>query len=291
MSTETVLRSSGVYTTILGALNQFQALTDIGYTNMPDTTLNAKYAKDPDNKGVLVLTEPPTTPALAYFGIGTRGFMNVGDYSSVAYPGDARMMDLYEPLPIRCLRVEDEANLSKTERDQYRLRVVRTINGLDYALYYLKKIEFDPTISIVSKDTAGKEHTFTPDASWLNPTPPSINEVGGLINTTINRIIVRARGVCTITHDEIIDAVNILHNGDTNYARISEIGYYTGCEVGVKEDWTYTEDSTAAVYNEAAYVQLAKGHCFRGSELTTAGSYIKPVVTFESESCINGTIA
>lgn len=294
MSTESVLRSSGVYTTILGALNQFQAFTDLQYSPMPTTTLNAKYASDPANRGVVNLQQPPTTPALAYFGIGTRGFMNVGSYSSVAYPGDARMMDLYAPIPIRCIRTSDEVNMSAEERDKYRLRVVKTLDdGLEYALYYLKKIEFSPTIEVVSKDTDGRENTFTFDPStWLyNPVVPSLDETGGFINTNINRVIVRAKGICTVTHDEIMEAVNHMHNGDTNYARVSEIGYYTGCEVGVNADWTYTESSSDIVYNEAAYVQLAKGHCFRGSELTTPGSVIKPVVTFESESCINVSVS
>lgn len=293
MSTETVLRSSGVYTTILGALNQFQAFTELQYVPLQNTTLNNKYATAYPNGGVVNLASPPTTPALGYFGIGTRGFMNVGGYSSVAFPGDARMMDLYAPIPIRCIRVSDEENMSTSERAPYRLRVVRELNGIPYALYYLKKIEFSPTIEVVGKDTDGKEETFTFDpATWLvDPPIPSIDETGGVIDTALNRVIVRAKGTCTVTHEEIMEAVNYLYNGDTNYARISEIGYYTGCEVGVDEDWSYTENSNNAKYIEAAYVQLAKGHCFRGSELTTPGSVIKPVVTFESESCINGTIA
>lgn len=290
MSSETVLRSSGVYTTVLGALNQFQALTNMGYTSMSNTTLNFKYG---NNNSSVLNREPDTIPALAYFGIGTRGFVNVGDYSSVAYPGDARLMDLYEPLPIRCVPVDEEATtLKKAERDNYRLRVVKNINGVDYALYYLKKIEFDSNISIVQKDTNGNETRFEFDVNqWLlNPQPPTINEVGGMINTNLNRIIVRATGVCTITHDEVMEAVRVLHNGDTNYARISEIGYYTGCDVFVDENWQYTESAEAAKYIEAIGVQLAKGHCFRGSELTTPNSKITPIVTLESESCMNSYV-
>lgn len=291
MATETVLRSSGVYTTILGALNQFQAFTNLAYNAMNKTTLNYKYASAPGTISVLNITTPPTTPALAYFGIGTRGFINQGDYSSVPYPGDARMMDLYAPLPIRCVREDEEDTiLPVTERSKYRLRVVKEVNGTRYALYYLKLISFDPTVSIVGKDTTGKETPYTIDESNLSPIPPTINELGGMIDTNLNRIIVRATGICEVTHDEVMEAVNVLHNGDTNYAKISEIGYYTGCDVKVTEDWEYTENASSAVFDEAVYVQLAKGHCFRGSELSTAGSYIRPVVTLESESCINGNI-
>ncbi len=291
MSTETVLRSSGVYTTVLGALNQFQALTDLNYTNLPNTTLNYKYRKD--STSVIHVQTPPFTPALSYFGIGTRGFVNVGDYSSVAYPGDARMLDLYNPIPIRCIPVSEENDPSifpKSERDKYRLRVVREYNDIEYALYYLKKIEFNPNIAIRQKDINGEETDYAFDEMWLTPPTPNVSEIGGRIDTNINRLIVRASGTCEVRHDEIKEAVNVIYNGDTNYFKISEIGYYTGCDVDVTDEWVITNSSDDAKFKEAVFVQLAKGHCFRGSELSTPGSFITPVVSLESESCINGEI-
>ena len=285
MSIETVLRTSGVYTTILGALNQFQALTNINYdTGMETTTLNYKYR----NKGALNIA-PPTVPILSYFGIGVRGFVNSGTYDAIPRSGDSRMMDLYMPIPIRCVPIDAEDDKLGADRNKYRLRVVEERNGIAYAMYYLKCIEFANKIDIKQRDVDGNENDFIFDSeTWLNnPPPPSTNEHGGSINTNTNRVIVRASGVCEITHDEIMEAVSVLYNGDTNYARISEIGYYTGCDVDVTNDWEYTEEgSEVAKYKEAVFVQLAKGHCFRGSELSTPNSYIKPIVTLESESCI-----
>ena len=295
MSTETVLRSSGVYTTLLGALNQFQAFTDLEYPrDMNFTTLNAKYFNAQGTSGVLNVALPPYPPILAYFGVGTEGFHNVGDHFSIPYPGDARMMDLYSPIPIRCVRIDEEKDvLPASERSKYRLRVCKTINGVPYALYYLKLIEFNRTIDVVTKDTDGVETPYAFDDSNLYPSPPAINETGGLIDTTVNRIIVRAKGTCTLRHDEIMEAVNVLYNGDTNFAKISEIGYYTGCDVDVSSDWTIPADedtTTPRVFKEAVYVQLAKGHCYRGSELSTPNSIVRPIVTLESESCINGIV-
>ena len=290
MSTETVLRSSGVYTTILGALNQFQAFTNLEYASMNNTTLNYKYASAEGTSGVVNPRNPPTQPTLAYFGIGTLGFINVGDHSSVPYPGDARMMDLYAPMPIRCVRVSEENSvLPAEERNKYRLRVVKHIDGEAYALYYLKAIEFTRKIQVLKKDTDGAESEYIFDSGDLYPQPPAINQTGGLIDTTVNRIIVRATGVCEISHEEIMEAVNVLYNGDLNYTKISEIGYYTGCDIDVDADWQPVEDG-AGVFKEAVYVQLAKGHCYRGSELSTPNSYVNPVVTLESESCINGIV-
>lgn len=280
MANETVLRSSGVCTTILGVLNQFQAFTDLAYAPMFETTLNSKY-------GILTnIVAPPTTPALKYFGIGTRGYQNIDtQQSSLPYPGDARCMDLYRPIPFRCIPVDEENDvMTKEERDKYRMRVIETHNGINYACYYLKAINFTKgVVEIVKKDADGYETPFSLDPSWLKPNPPVINQIGGNINTNVNRIIVRTTGVCEVTHEEIMEAVSVIHNNDSNYARISELGYYTGCD----EESTTEQGIT---YTEAAYVQLAKMHCFRGSELFTAGSYITPTVSLESECCINGNL-
>ncbi len=294
MATETVLRSSGVTTTILGVLNQFHAFTNLKYTAMHETTLNYKY-------GVLNSSEyqvPKYAPTLKYFGIGTRGYQNIDlQQSALPYPGDARCMDLYSPIPIRCVRYADlDEILPLSERAKYRMMVKQTIDGVEYACFYLKLIEFNDTVEIVKKDADGTvtEYPLAPD-TWLTPEPPDLNQIGGNINTNINRIIVRATGSCRVDHDEIMEAVKIIHNGNMDFARISEIGYYTGYDVRFYngQDLDDTPDGGESIDDsiinyEAAYVQLAKHHCFRGSELFTKGSYIAPVVSLESECCING---
>ena len=284
MATETVLRSSGVCTTILGVLNQFQAFTDLKYNSQPDATLNAKY-------GVNRTEEPPTIPALKYFGIDTRGFQNIDmQQSAMPYPGDARCMDLYSPIPFRCIPVEEESRMDPAVRAKYRMRVERTIGGQQYACYYLKLIEFSTSaVQIIKKDADGQESEFILDPdSWLNPNPPSLMQTGGAIDANTNRIIVRATGVCRVTHEEIMEAVSVLHNGDSNFARISELGYYTGCD---NTECSFISNGVTYNYTEAEFVQLAKMHCFRGSELFTAGSYIEPTVSLESECCINGSLS
>ncbi len=294
MATDTILSSSGVYTTVLGALNQFQSFTDLIYTAMIDTTLNSKYnILNTYNGGA-----PPTTPALKYFGIGTSGFKNLDtNQSSVPYPGDARMMDLYRPMPIRCIPlddsgVEESGYMTDTERAKYRMRVIEVHNGIKYACYYLKLIEFDGSVEITSKDLNGNESEFVMDSTWLNPTPPNLDQVGGNINSEVDRLIVRATGYCYISNAEIMEAVTAIYNSDSNYARISEIGYYTGCDVAVDSSRNPVDDAEITGYedNEAAYAQLAKGYCFRGAELYTTGSTMTKKVVLESECPINGIV-
>ena len=299
MATETVLRSSGVTTTILGVLNQFHAFTNLVYPEMHETTLNYKY-----NVLINGYESPKYAPTLKYFGIGTRGYQNIDlQQSALPYPGDARCMDLYGPLPIRCVRLTDlDDVLPLQERAKYRMMQIKNVDGVDYACFYLKLIEFNSVPHILKKNADGttEEYPLSPD-TWLSPVPPDLNQIGGSINTNINRIIVRVTGTCRIDHDEIMEAVKVLHSGDMDYARISEIGYYTGYDVRYYTDGTPGQihdlddlpDGGASIDEniiryEAAYVQLAKHHCFRGSELYTQGSYIAPLVSLESECCING---
>ena len=297
MATETVLRSSGVYTTILGALNQFQAFTDLIYTSRLETTLNYKYKVLYHKPGTSIpyfSGLPPQTPCLKYFGIGTRGYKNIDlNQGCVPFPGDSRMMDLYAPIPFRCVPVREELERMDAEtRAKYRMRVVETHNGIEYACYYLKLIDFDSTVNVVKRDADGHEERFDFDDNWLTPPLPDLNEISGSIDTNINRVVVRASGTCRISHDELAEAVAVKYNGDSSYYRISEIGYYTGCDVLIDENHEPLEDQTTEdpFGTEAAYVQLAKGHNFRGSELSTAGSRITPRITFESECCINGNL-
>lgn len=289
MTTDTILRSSGVCTTILGVVNQFQAFTDLQYSVMFNTTLNKKY------NVMTGVSAPPTTPALRYFGIGTRGYQNIdSQQGALPYPGDARCMDLYRPIPFRCIPLDEESAIMTAEdKRKYRMRVVETHNGIAYACYYLKLIEFpanEDSVKIYKRDADGVETEYVLDESWLRPTPPDMNQVGGIIDANTNRIIVRAKGICEVTHEEIMEAVSVIYNNDSNYARISELGYYTGCDVSIDPTTRVPTDTDTGLY-ESGYVQLAKMHCFRGSELFTAGSYIKPTVSLESECCINGALA
>ena len=68
-------------------------------------------------------------------------------------------MDLYEPIPFRCVPIEND--LTPEERANYRLREIRLINGSNYCLYWLKLITYDPdTVSILQKTPSGAEDIF-----------------------------------------------------------------------------------------------------------------------------------
>ena len=273
---DTVFKSAGSVTTILGAMNQFQAFADLDFVDDVRTTLNAKYNLFPER-------HPTTVPMLRYFGIGIRGYQNTDDNEGARpFSPKATDMDLYTPIPIRCVPATND--LTQTERQRYRMRVRTTFNGVEYICYYLKTIVWDPSrVELVQKDTDDVETPYALDPSNLNPEPPSF-ETGGSIDTNLNRVIVRATGVCEITGAEVNEAVNVIYGADVSKARISELGFYTGCDIGVDSNEQPVDG--AGMNKEAIYVQLCKKRCTLGTDLSDPGSLMRPYVSFESSCCL-----
>lgn len=273
---DTVFKSAGSVTTILGAMNQFQAFADLDFVDDVRTTLNAKYNLFPER-------HPTTVPMLRYFGIGIRGYQNTdGNQGARPFSPKATDMDLYTPIPIRCVPATND--LTQMERQRYRMRVRTTFNGVEYICYYLKTIVWDPShVELVQKDTDDVETPYALDPSNLNPEPPSF-ETGGSIDTNLNRVIVRATGVCEITGAEVNEAVNVIYGADVSKARISELGFYTGCDIGVDSNEQPVDG--AGMNKEAIYVQLCKKRCTLGTDLSDPGSLMRPYVSFESSCCL-----
>lgn len=273
---DTVFKSAGSVTTILGAMNQFQAFADLDFVDDVRTTLNAKYNLFPER-------HPTTVPMLRYFGIGIRGYQNTdGNQGARPFSPKATDMDLYTPIPIRCVPATND--LTQTERQRYRMRVRTTFNGVEYICYYLQTIVWDPShVELVQKDTDDVETPYALDPSNLNPEPPSF-ETGGSIDTNLNRVIVRATGVCEITGAEVNEAVNVIYGADVSKARISELGFYTGCDIGVDSNEQPVDGS--GMNKEAIYVQLCKKRCTLGTDLSDPGSLMRPYVSFESSCCL-----
>ncbi len=273
---DTVFKSAGSVTTIIGAMNQFQAFADLDFVEDLRTTLNSKYNAFAERR-------PSTVPMLRYFGIGIRGYKNTdGDQGARPFNPRATDMDLYTPIPIRCVPATND--LTQTERQRYRLRVKEIHNGVEYICYYLKTIIWDPShIELVQKDTEDVETPYALDPAFLRPEPPEF-DVGGSIDTNLNRVIVRATGVCEVTGAEVMEAVNVIYNADPSKARISELGFYTGCDVGVDADEQIVSGS--GLNTEAIYIQLAKKRCTLGTDLSDSGSSMRPYISFEASNCL-----
>lgn len=207
------------------------------------------------------------TPKLRYFGVGINGCYNVDDGNLVASYNPKRSdMNLYEMIPIRCVPIEND--LSAVERKKYRLRQLKTMSdGNQYYLYYLKVLDWsnDCTYAQVNA-TDGTEVPYELNPSDLKPTPTKPNS-NSLITSATSSIIAYYEANLTLSADEILEYINLQYNGDTRYARISEIGFFTG----VDTDIAGTSNASPITYTEAIYTQLYNHLTISGIPLNRSG--------------------
>lgn len=297
---ESVFHVDGSTSTLLGILNQFHGASDLNYKTLLATTINSK-------RNVLSDIPPPSLPVLRYFGIGLNGFYNIDDGNGRApHQPLPTNMDLYEPIPFRCVPVEED--LSAEERSKYRMRERVFKDGNYYYCYWLKLIEYYPReVTIIQRTPSGAEDTFnivdpSTIAGKLMPVPPTLS-TGGLTPLSQNRLLVRATGTCPVTGAEVAEAINVLYDGNLNKALISELGFYTGCDIYTVTTETGdqplrmgnnlvpvvigTEAPSEATSAEAVYVQLSKHRCFIGTELQNSGDTFTPTIAFEAGGVID----
>lgn len=188
-----------------------------------DCTLNTKY-------NVYQAGRPADgVPKIQYFGIGIGGKYNVTDTNlSEAFKPKMLDMDLYTPIPFRCLPEDEDSLLTAAERAKYRMRVLRTINGNKYYCYYLKMLEFTDEVYFIYTDpTTQEESLYTLDATNLRPVGKKPT-TSGLVDATISDVTACAIAKATITGEEVVEAINALFAGDMRYATVSELGIYSG---------------------------------------------------------------
>jgi len=285
---EPVFQNSGCVNTILGSLNQLNAFLPLPYNTDLRTTLNKKY-------GVLDSLGPVTTPQLLYFGIGTNGYSCSvsadNNPQHIKHQPDCRNMDLYAPIPIRMVPIDND--LSFEERRLYRMRTTRKIGSITYACYYLKKIEWldlDRGVEIVRQNADGTEDNYAFDKSYLNPTPTSGANTGGSL-VSDDRLIVRAVGKCEVSMQELREVMSTLY--DQTDCTISEFGFYTGCDVYIDTEGTCLGpvDDDHADFSEnnieACYVQLAKHKTQKPVTLDSEDSSFETTVSFEASNSIS----
>lgn len=261
-------------TTLLGSQLGLSLLLPVDLNKESQFTLNHLLNVFPDELG------DDAQPKLRYFGVGIKGCYNADDnILQAAYNPSRTDMNLYSLIPIRCRPVDED--LSATERANYRMRVKKTLgDGNEYYLYYLKVLNYtDKTVRFkrVSPLT-GSEEGYELSSAYLNPSPvkPSTDTT---IETNSSSIVAYCEASVDVSASEILEYINIAFDGDTRYAKISEIGFFTGIDAQVTKDGT--------TYMESLYTQLYNHVTWLGANLTREG------MTFESTFQINsnGSIA
>lgn len=276
--TNTVKQAVRSVITLAGIQNALE--NNLGITPKYDvaTTINSLYNVFP--------TITPTQRATEqYFGIGIGGdypdgatnFRNPQELS-------ATNLGLYNQVPFRIRPVEDD--LTSAERDQYRIRAIKNINGQLYACYYLKKFILSDTQVQFSKFDPSRQadQPYTIDPSQLNPKPPATPVDGAVTNVT-EEITASVNGTLPITGAEVFEMVNVLFNGDPRAAVISEIGIYTGVDM---QQQATAADGSSFSYTEAIYARLSQAHTFIGKSFFSPESYWTPSFKFTSANmCVS----
>ncbi len=207
------------------------------------------------------------TPKLRYFGVGINGCYNADDGNLVSSYNPSRTdMNLYELIPIRCVPIDHD--LTAAERKKYRLRQLKTMeDGNQYYLYYLKVIDWSNDITYAKIDSVtGTEVEYELDATNLRPKPEKPNSNSFTVSAN-SSIVAYYQANLKLSADEILEYITLQYKGDTRYARISEIGFFTGVDVDVSD----TANTTQINYTESIYTQLYNHTTISGIPLTKSG--------------------
>ena len=248
-------------TTLLGSKLGLSTLLPINFDADYEFTLNNHLQIQPN-------VAPSAIPRLRYFGVGINGAYNANDQNLISVYNPQRTdMNLYSLIPIRCRPVDED--LTEAERANYRLRTRARLNdGNDYYLYYLKVLDFSQGVSFKRIDPAtGREEPYELNASNLQPTPvkPATDTV---LTSDTAEIVAYCPVTLTVTADEILEYINVQYNGDARYARISEIGFFTGDDATVQGT---TGQGVSISYTEAIYTMLYNHMTWQGATLTNSG--------------------
>jgi len=155
--------------TIYGINLQFNLLTQKPHKELINTTLNEKFNVIPQYPIPIGIY-----PKLQYYAIGIGG-TDIIDNTSYKY-SKHRSIDgaLFQHIPFVVREVT--ADLNSLERTRYRFRVTQNINGIEYALYYLKVIpkiiNRDGLFEVETKNGISKlQYMDTNRSDILNPVP------------------------------------------------------------------------------------------------------------------------
>lgn len=239
---------------IYGAYLQTCGLLGFNVDIKPNSTLNQKFDLFPNE--IFISGEMPTVKYLTIGNGGHTASLGVDGLPLInPVPHSPRHAALYNHLPFIIREVGED--LTPGERLLYRLRVPRTIDGVNYMCYYAKVLDMsmvEPKIEL-RNNTVGiiTATDFTPSLADLNPIKPVI-PVNGNITSTGNYLASTAKIEFVMNEAEItelLNACNIIYGSD-NYAFISEIGLCSGIDRTLMGNF----NGPPAAYTEAVGVQI-----------------------------------
>ena len=240
--------------TVYGSYLQTCQYLKLPFEHSAYTTLNEKFQS---YTNITLLTTD--MPHLQYVAIGNKGHQYTTGGDGVPLinilphrPTDAA---LYGHLPFVLRPISGD--LTPSERMNYRMRVIETYGGVQYAAYYLKRLDLTTTVSQMEhrdiNDGVVTTTPFVPSVANLNPTPPSLPSNGVLVSTG-DAVAVTAKVPFIMSAWEINELLTacIIKYGDDRYAIITEIGLVSGVDKIVEGNF----NGTIASYTEAISAQI-----------------------------------
>jgi hypothetical protein len=214
--------------TIWGATLQTYQLPNLPYTTPLNTTLNEFY-------NVQSGVQPAKMPALGYMAIGNGAHVGATGVNGfplmVTVPHRCTDAGLFNGIPF-CMRLLTN-DLTPQQMAAYGMRVVKVINGLSYACYYLKVINMADVAPVINYNAVNNGVTstspYSATSSNLNPTAPTVG-AGGVVQTSADYLTVQMVLDLSFTQndvDELENVANILYES-VEYAIISEIAICSG---------------------------------------------------------------
>ena len=227
------------------------------------STLNEKYTSSVTAEAVL--NTPPTSggyPITQYLIIGNGGTSNVigAGNNTLVNMLEHNVTDavLFSMIPWIVVPVNND--ISPTVQANYRLRVIITVNSVQYIAYYVKVLTGVSSIAVqeqivtLSNGTVTSTVNYTPNPSSM--TPVAVNLNNNTTNTADGSHFV-TQAVISIPLSSsdiagIVNACTIIYQ-NPQYAIISEIGVVSGFDtsvttsLGVTSPITYTGIQAAQV--------------------------------------------
>ena len=248
--------------TLRGAANTLELLLGRPANINLSLTQNALH-------NVQATLQPSAHPTIGYFGIGVGGSQYGGTGKKMVPNGlQSTNLGLYTQIPFRVVQVDQD--LDATEMAKYAIRAQIEVDNVPYIAYYLKRITDNSTeVSLVQTDpTTGSETSITLDSSELTPTPPVITSTGSTTSVT-SQASAQFSVTLSITGQEVLEAIDVLYNGDMSMASIDEIGIFTGNDQTVQ---VQTASGGTLSYLEAIGAELFQHRTSLGIPFLTSAS-------------------
>lgn len=264
--------------TILGMTTALEQRFGCTPRNDTSTTLNAKLGVFPNR--------PPVNPKLeTYFCWGNGGRLNDTNNLSSAQFVLGTNMALYSMRPFRAVPLVED--LSAVDRAQYALRQVVNISGVQYVLYYAKKIDFSQgQVQYVRTDpVSGVVTEYDIDYANLSPTPPVVGD-NGVLTDVADQVSIILPGTLTVTGQEVLESMSVMDGGDPRYAVASEVGLISASTENVS---AVDANGQPFTYSEAIFAQLASQYNWVGEPFTSTSDVWTRTMNFSIRNIIGAS--